>query len=316
MKTHMSDSDLFNRVMEAGLRQWLDEQASVRSAAKAEEIQRFGVGLVGGVIVGVAGFLFTNETQFAFAAGAILMAIAWNWASAPVREVTQGIKVRANEELAAAMGITYRPHADPSADYDTATSMGFLPSSFDQSYYTDFWEGDFDGVNVNLHEAHLLEYRQSGKNRTLVTVFRGVIVGYPFMRNFQGTTLVQRDKGLFNGLVGFGKKVWGQRFEPVRMVDPDFERQFEVYSTDQVEARYLVHPAFCERLKDVQSAFHASNVQLMFQNGRVIIVLATDDQFESGGIDANGDEARISETVSQIGSLISLTKVLNERARG
>jgi hypothetical protein len=316
MKTHMSDNNLFHRVMEAGLRQWLDEQAGVRAAAKAQEIQRFGIGLIGGVVVGSAVFLTTNDIQFAFGAGGVLIAFAWNWAHAPVREVTQDIKFRANEELAAAMGIAYRPEAEPSADYNTATSMGFLPSSFDQSYYTDFWEGDFDGVNVNLHEAHLLEYRQSGKNRTLVTVFRGVIVGYPFMRDFQGTTLVQRDKGMFNGLVGFGKKVWGQGLEPVRMVDPDFERHFEVYSTDQVEARYLVHPAFCERLKDVQSAFHASNVQLMFQNGRVIIVLASDDQFESGGIDADGDEARIRETVTQLGSLIDLTKVLNERPRG
>mgnify|MGYP003623929001 len=32
------------------------------------------------------------------------------------------------------------------------------------------------------------------------------------------------------------------------MENPDFEKQFAVYSTDVVEARYLIRPKFQERL--------------------------------------------------------------------
>jgi hypothetical protein len=37
--------------------------------------------------------------------------------------------------------------------------------------------------------------------------------------------------------------------------------------------------------------------------------------FESGGIEADGDDARFATTIDQLGSLIDLTQALNERPR-
>lgn len=52
------------------------------------------------------------------------------------------------------------------------------------------------------------------------------------------------------------------------MEDPEFERYFEVYGTDQVESRYILSPALMARLvdfkrktkKDIQISFKESKI--------------------------------------------------------
>jgi hypothetical protein len=247
--------------------------------------------------------------------GALIGGITWWVANLPVQAMSQQIKVRANEELGAALGLTYHPNGTPSSDFELATRMGLLPSNPDQADYSDFWEGMFGNSEGTLHEAHLQEYQQQGKHRRLVTVFQGVVMGYQFARPFSSTTLVRQDMGLLNGLFNFGSRMTGLKLEAVKMVHPDFERRFEVVSTDQVEARYLLHPAFCERLMEMEAAFNGRNMRLAFAQGRVVLVIETQDMFESGGIEADGDDARFATTIDQLGSLIDLTQTLNERPR-
>jgi hypothetical protein len=312
----MKQEALFNQVMSRGLRAWLDEQAGARDHAKRQEIQRFALGAVAGaVVVLVAMAIFPEQQQFGFMAGAMIVAWAWHAASQPVREISEQIKVRANEELGAALGLSYQAYGEPSADFELATQMGLLPSDPDEAYFFDFWTGQLGTSEGQLHEAHLQEYRQNGKRRELVTVFRGVVIGYQFARSFSSTTLVKADQGMFNGLANWAARFSGLQLEPVKMVHPDFEEKFEVTSTDQVEARYLLHPAFCERLMETVDAFQGQNMRLAFVEGRVVMAIETNDLFESGGIDAEKDEARIARTIEQIGNLIDLTQTLNERPR-
>ena len=143
--------------------------------------------------------------------------------------------MRANEELGAALGLRYHLNGTPGSDFELATRMGLLPSNPDQADYSDFWEGTFGNSEGTLHEAHLQEYQQQGKHRRLVTVFQGVVMGYQFARPFTSTTLVRQDMGLLNGLFNFGSRMTGLKLEAVKMVHPDFERRFEVVSTDQVK---------------------------------------------------------------------------------
>ena len=59
-----------------------------------------------------------------------------------------------------------------------------------------------------------------------------------FHKDFKGKTTILRDR-LFK--LRFGES-------RVKMENPDFENTFDVYSTDQVEARYLITPFMMERL--------------------------------------------------------------------
>lgn len=312
----MKHQALFDQVMAGGLQSWLDEQAGSREEAKRQQLTRFGLGMAVAVLVSFA-FMASmpQQLEFGFFAAATIAAGAWWFANLPVQAMSEQIKVRANEELAVALGLTYQASAGPSDDFQLATQMGLLPSGPDEADFFDFWTGRFGISDGQLHEAHLQEYRENGKRRELVTVFRGVVIGYQFARPFSSTTLVKPDQGLFNGLASFAARISGSSLEPVKMVHPDFERQFEITSSDQVEARYLLHPAFCERLMETVAAFDGQNMRMVFAQGRVVIVIETKDMFESGGIDSEGDAKRFATTIEQIGTLIDLTKTLNERPR-
>lgn len=311
----MPSDALFDQVMGAGLSDWYASLEADRVTAANTANQRKALAGVGAGLLGLGVFAVTLDPVLAGFVGFGLFGVAWAWADAPVQALKRRIKEEANSALAAALGASYQQETSPSADYRTAEAFGLVPRNPDEADYADSWEGPFGGLDLSLHEAHLQEWQGSGKHRRLVTVFRGVVMGYRFARAFHGVTLLRREGFRLRLFGGSKETVGGVELEPVRMVDPGFERVFDVLGTDQVEARYLIHPAFCERLVDLETAFHGKNIRLVFAEGRVVVVVETRDLFESGGMDAAGDEARLRETISQIGSLLELAQSLNERAR-
>jgi len=68
----------------------------------------------------------------------------------------------------------------------------------------------------------------------------------------------------------------------VRLEDPNFEKRFEVFSTDQVEARYLLTPSFMERLMALSSLFNDAHIQCSFYDDRLLLMIpSSDDRFDA-----------------------------------
>jgi hypothetical protein len=111
------------------------------------------------------------------------------------------------------------------------------------------------------------------------TIFKGVFMVADFHKHFHGTTRVLPDttESLFGSL---GKMLQG--FKPfsseelVYLEDPDFEKQFVVYSTDQIEARYILSTSMARRIlelrhrwdDDVRLSFVGSDVYVAISHGR------------------------------------------------
>lgn len=102
--------------------------------------------------------------------------------------------------------------------------------------------------------------------------FEGVIISLNHNTSFDGRTIIRRDMGRINPRNVDGMKRVG-------LVDLEFERIFEVYSDDQVEARDLITPDFKERLIAFDEDFLGRGVQIAFLGGRVHIALDIDDRF-------------------------------------
>lgn len=311
----MAQAQLFDQVMDAGLRDWLASQAQARADTKADMLRRLAIAMIVVSAIVFTLVLVTSDLAWGVMAAVFLSGVAYAWVDAPVKAMKMALKQEANGALAAALGGAFVARGMPSADFRRAQRFGLVAATPDQEHCEDFWSGDFGGVDLVLHEAHLQEWRGSGRSRRLETVFHGVVAGYRFARDFRGVTVVTHDQGLFTGLMGFARREGGRSLERVRMVDPRFEATFEVWSEDPVEARYLVHSAFCERLMAVEAAFGAKALRLVFAEGRVAAVLETGDQFESGGLNPEGDEDRLRKVIDQIGALLDLVHTLNERPR-
>lgn len=302
-------------LMAGGLEQWLRGQTLMREEAKAKVRQRTIIGIAGGILV-----FFLIWAVFSFGAGLFAGVMVGGagqlWAAAARTPVVNAIKQEMNQRIAAAMGCSFTHVATPGAEFALALTFEMLPSH-DRDAFEDQWQGDVAGRPFNLYEAHLEKWRGSGKNRRMETVFRGVLMTVGFARDFHGITLVEREG---NHLTLFGLRdsitIEGVKLERVKMVDPKFEDDFTIWSTDQVEARYLVHPAYVERLIAIEQRFRGQKLRALFHGGNVVIALEARNQFESGSLDAENDRMRMAETIEQFAALAELAQALNERPRG
>ncbi len=76
-----------------------------------------------------------------------------------------------------------------------------------------------------------------------------------------------------------------ERIDKVEIEDPEFNKNFIAYSSDQIEARYALTPSFINRLKNLQTAFGEKNIKCSFFKNQVIIAIQTKkDLFELGNL--------------------------------
>ena len=64
-----------------------------------------------------------------------------------------------------------------------------------------------------------------------------------------------------------------------------FDKKFNVYTQDQIEARYLLTPAFMERLKSLETSFGTKNIKCSFFEDNIMFAISTNkDLFELGSL--------------------------------
>jgi hypothetical protein len=112
---------------------------------------------------------------------------------------------------------------------------------FDHVQADDELFGAHRGLPLNIVELKLDS--GSGKNRR--TVFDGLLVTIDLPRDTHAITAVVSDAGDFGN---FAERMGKSGRQRVRLEDPVFEKTYEVYGTDQIAARALLHPAFMEKL--------------------------------------------------------------------
>ena len=148
-------------------------------------------------------------------------------------------KQRVLPRLAASFGdLTYRTAVAP--------DMALLKAEhvfrdFDAVHAEDELVGTYRGLPLDIVELKLTQ--GSGKRER--TTFDGLVVAVTLPRDTGAITAVVSDAGAFGN---FRDRMLTAGRQRVRLEDPVFERAYEVYSTDQIAARTLLHPAFMVRL--------------------------------------------------------------------
>jgi Protein of unknown function (DUF3137) len=299
-------------LMAAGLADWLEQKAAERAQTrrKIRKINFITVGLAAIVAVVVWG---TDMNTAAYFVSALVVSGGLGWSERLQRGMINSLKQEMNGTLARALGIAYNLVPESGPEFELAQDYELLPS-YDDSYFQDEWRGNVGGTEFLLFELNLTETRGSGRSRKTVTVFRGMILRMRFARPFLGTTLVKRN-GIKFSVFGESKSYGGQTLERIKMVDPRFEQAFDVYGTDQVEGRYLVHPSYCERLLELESQFSGEKLSALFYKGDLLVTIETGDLFESATLDPAKDRQLLGQTIDQFASITRLIQTLNERPR-
>lgn len=188
---------------------------------------------------------------------------------------------------------------------------GLMPTH-DTRKLEDRIAGTHEGVSFELCEAQLEQNHDDDEDDSDDdnTVFHGLLLIYSFQKPFEGETVVMPDATwLGNKLVGMTRR--GDR---VTLEDVRFEKQFEVYSTDQVEARYILTPRFMERMSELAGQFgNRRGLSMAFTgNDLLIAVRSSKDRFEGGSIFKSfADPERAKELVAELTQIFMVIDVLN-----
>lgn len=308
----MIDLPEVETLMQGGLGDWLASQQAARDATRVK-IRNIAIGAVAiGAALALTGYL-AGGFDAAYFLGALVAMVGMGWANHIRQKMIDTLKGEMNGALARSLGLDYQVAPVSGAEFDLAAEYDLLPS-YDDCTLQDQWSGQIEGTDFLLYEAKLTETRGSGKNRRTVTVFRGILLRMHFARDFLGSTLVRRDGFKFT-LFGDSKSYQGETLERIKMVDPRFEDAFDVYGSDAVEARYLVHPAYCERLLELERDFYGEQLVALFHKGDLLVTIQTEDMFESATLDSSKDQVRLGQTIDQFAAIARLIRTLNERPR-
>jgi len=233
----------------------------------------------------------------------------------PLAKVGKTLKQQYCAAIAEAIGATFTMGAFSPPAFERHRALSLVPG-FARSSFEDLFSGSYKNSAFDLYEGHLEQRTTDSKGRTrYTTVFRGQLIRMHFPREFLGVTIVRRDAGVFN--VFGGGKVEGRKLERVRLVDSRLEKAFEVYGTDQVEARYLLHPVMMERLLELETKLHGKRLRCAFEGGDCLVAVEGGNLFEPGDLfKPLVDPARARRIVNEISGVFGvMDQVLTAQAQ-
>ncbi|MEM8919931.1 MAG: DUF3137 domain-containing protein, partial [Pseudomonadota bacterium] len=270
--------EIYSRDIQPGLAAKEDER--LEAVKHARQFTLYGVGA--GVAAAAIGFFAAGSPIGAFI-GVVIGLGLHSFGRAPMQRLGKEAKLLIVNQVAEGFSLKYdaTPPAPPLIS--RFRNLDLVPS-WDRSDFEDELRGQRGDTNFEFFEAHLEQRRTTtdsrGRTRTRwVTVFRGQCLVVDFHKDFRGLTKVYRDAGLFNAFKGIGNSL-----ERVRLEDPVFEKAFEVYSDDQVEARFLLTPDFMERLLELERVFHGGKLRCAFSGGEMFVCVEGGDLFEPGSL--------------------------------
>jgi hypothetical protein len=297
------DEGAFQRLYKERIEPCFAANESDRVAAVAQFKQRMWMVAAITLALCTVAWMFTQEgglVVVAFVLGGIL---GWAWAYGPLAKVGTTLKRQYCGALADAMGASFQMGGFAPPAFTRLRELRLVPS-YDRSNFEDLFHGAYKQSSFDLYEGHLETKHTDSKGRTRwSTVFRGQLIRMHFPRDFLGVTIVRRDAGVFNAFGG-GKSD-GKKLERVRLVATEFEKAFEVWGTDQVEARYLLHPVMMERLIELERGLKGKRIRCAFEEGDLLVAVEGGNLFEPGDLfKPLVDPARAKRIVDEISGVV------------
>ncbi|MDR6786005.1 hypothetical protein ABIE26_004525 [Pedobacter africanus] len=194
-------------------------------------------GVVAGAALLIAGFIFLGKSNTKF--GYYRHGFKQRVVAMALKEIDESLQI---------------DYATGLSEADFIYSRLFTMEPDRYSSEDQIW-GTAGKTKFSFSELHA-EYKtvtqtKNGRQEHWHTILKGIVFNADFNKHFNGLTVV-RPKDIGTALGAWVAKAMPifstSGRELVQLENPDFEKEFVTYSTDQVEARYILTPALMERL--------------------------------------------------------------------
>lgn len=232
---------------------------------------------------------------------ALGLAGLWGWVTKPKRDYAKAYKTKILPDIARLFG-QFSYDVKGKIPMEAMKPSKIIPGH--SSYQSeDLFSGNYRGVGVSFSEIKLRQ--QSGKNT--VTVFNGLAVLLTHgTRKFYGHTILTKDLSK----IGKWFKKQTTDLKRANMVDPEFERLFDVYTNDQTEARYLIDPVIIESLKTLYQEYSGDKMLAAFYDDHVLILIESKyNHFEPAAIEVSATNEK--ELLSMKNEIVQILSIID-----
>ena len=278
----------------ADLQSLEDERAALQKSVKKANLVAAAVGTGVGALVA----RFWDEV----AAGVFFGVAVYGVVSALLtaskrRNFRSNFKSRIVASIAKSFGLSY----DESDGLGTDEFFEIYDCYINEQSSEDMMSGEVQGVRVRFSDFYAAEKVRT-KNGTRTDVkFHGVLFVADFHKRLSCEVRVchKNSRNL---------RKYGQR---ANMDDVKFEEFFDVYTTDQVGARYALTPLLMQRLTEVYLRL-GSQINAVLREDKIYVAIETwRDNFEPRIDCSLKQDATIEIYVDEIGALVGIVSELN-----
>lgn len=280
--------------------------------SRQSEFKKYCIIVTFAAIVGIGGFLWSinskngmsNDEGEIFLHITMLIAFGlWYWSHRVSKNFENNVKKGVLRSFLAFFGdFSWDAKKKPTKEEIADTK---LMSYIDTIIGDDYFEGTHRGLRVVISETTMT--RGSGKNKT--TVFKGVLINFEMTKKMLAHTIIV-EKNIFKKTM---TELFGSDMESVVLEDPEFDEMFDVYSQDQVEARYIITTTFIERFKHLIEVYQTRGIKASFKDNSVTIAIhCTKDMFKLGDLRKPiTDSGEIQELFEEFTAVLSLVDLLH-----
>lgn len=204
---------------------------------------------------------------------------------------------------------------------DSQLNQSDLFGEFNTRASDDAFSGCYKDVEFAVCETELKFVSGSGRNKQVQNIFKGVIINFKSNKIIKNKTLIatKGDKNIMrrNGAIWlsllsvclydinyfwqcliiafivYAVYMFYQKYKrrneevlnEIKLEDPKFNKKYKAYSSDEVEGRYLITPAFMERFNNVKTSFGVQNIKCSFYGDSLMFAITTNKNvFEVGSL--------------------------------
>ena len=278
----------------ADLQSLEDERAALKKAVKKAGLIAVAVGAGVGALVA----RFWDEVAVgAFFGISVYGVVSALLTASKRRNFRSNFKNRVVASIAKSFGLSY----DENGGLGTDEFFEIYDYCINEQSSEDMMSGEVQGVRVSFSDFYAAEKVRT-KNGTRTDVkFQGVLFVADFHKRLNCEVRVchKNSRNL---------RRYGQR---ANMDDVKFEEFFDVYTTDQVGARYALTPLLMQRLTEVYLRL-GSQINAVLREDKIYVAIETwRDNFEPRIDCSLKQDATIELYVDEIGALVGIVSELN-----
>jgi hypothetical protein len=260
------DDAAFTRLCAEQIAPSLRDRVAEDNAVAASYNRRNAWALLAAPVLGITVAIATKQAIVGLFAGVAAFSLLQRVALAPLNASAETTRARTLGAFAKAIGCVFERECPPPDFYQRLLDLWLLPQAPTASFQDRFW-GRHNGQDFAFCTARL----ERPDDRQQRTWFDGFLVRVAFPKKFLGTTIIRRDAGALGNWFEEGRV--REKFQTAYLGSTEVDQAFEVYTTDQTEARHLADFAFLERLVELEHLFDEQDIRFAFDGGDLLIAV-------------------------------------------